>query len=426
MSMESLENRMMNKTVVVIGGGAAGMMAAITAAEQGVAVTLLEPNERLGKKLNITGKGRCNLTNNAGLEELLNHIARNGRFLYSAFSRFDGRDAMAFFESLGVPLKTERGSRVFPASNRSFDISGSLERRLRRLNVKILRDRAVAVTLDGDGAVNRVVGSAGSYDAQAVILSTGGVSYPATGSTGDGYRIAGSLGHTLVKPVGSLVPLISDDPCCPAMQGLALKNVGVTVKNQKSKVMYEDFGELLFTHFGLSGPVILSASAHMRDFDKNQYTVEIDLKPALDDQKLEARLLRDIEERKNQNFTGLVGGLVPHSMIPVVVKRCGVDGETKLHSVTREQRRKLEDTLRHFTVKVNGPRPVEEAIVTSGGISTKEINPTTMESKIVKGLYFAGEIVDVDAYTGGFNLQIAWATGRAAGLAASGAEGHKS
>lgn len=409
---------MMSKRIVVIGGGAAGMMAAVTAAEQGAAVTLLEPNERLGKKLNITGKGRCNVTNNAAREELLANTARNGRFLYSAFSRFDGRDAMTFFESLGVPLKTERGNRVFPVSDRSFDISGALERRLRRLGVEIVRDRAAAVALNADGAVEQVVGERGRYGSEAVILATGGVSYPATGSTGDGYRIAERFGHTLIQPVGSLVPLVSGDPCCPAMQGLALKNVAVTVRSQK-KTVYRDFGELLFTHFGMSGPVILSASAHMRDFDRNRYTVDIDLKPALDDRKLEARLLRDMEERKNQNFTALVGGLVPHSMIPVMVERCGVDGETKVHSVTREQRRKLEETLRHFTVEVTGPRPVEEAIVTSGGISIKEINSTTMESKIVKGLYFSGEILDVDAYTGGFNLQIAWATGRAAGLAAA-------
>ena len=372
---------MMSKRIVVIGGGAAGMMAAVTAAEQGAAVTLLEPNERLGKKLNITGKGRCNVTNNAAREELLANTARNGRFLYSAFSRFDGRDAMTFFESLGVPLKTERGNRVFPVSDRSFDISGALERRLRRLGVEIVRDRAAAVALNADGAVEQVVGERGRYGSEAVILATGGVSYPATGSTGDGYRIAERFGHTLIQPVGSLVPLVSGDPCCPAMQGLALKNVAVTVRSQK-KTVYRDFGELLFTHFGMSGPVILSASAHMRDFDRNRYTVDIDLKPALDDRKLEARLLRDMEERKNQNFTALVGGLVPHSMIPVMVERCGVDGETKVHSVTREQRRKLEETLRHFTVEVTGPRPVEEAIVTSGGISIKEINSTTMESRL--------------------------------------------
>lgn len=410
---------MSNKQVVVIGGGAAGMMSAITAAEQGASVTLLEPNERLGKKLNITGKGRCNVTNNAGPEELLAHVAKNGRFLYSAFSRFDGRDAIAFFEQLGVPLKTERGNRVFPVSDCAFDISGAMERRLKGLRVSVVRDRAVSLTLDG-AQVNGVATEAGSFSADAVILATGGVSYPATGSTGDGYRMAQAVGHTVAPPVGSLVPLISPDSCCPAMQGLTLKNIRLTVREQGNKMVYEDFGELLFTHFGLSGPVILSASAHLRDFDRNRYTVYLDLKPALDEKKLEARLLREIENRKNQQVTGLVGSLVPHSMIPVILERCGIDGETKVHSVTREQRKCLERILKQFEIPVTGSRPVEEAIVTSGGVHVNEISPKTMESKTVRGLYFAGEILDTDAYTGGFNLQIAWATGRAAGKAAAG------
>lgn len=409
----------MSKTVLVIGGGAAGMMAAITAAENGAAVTLLEPNERLGKKLNITGKGRCNVTNCANQEELLAHVAKNGRFLYSAFSRFDGHDTMAFFEKLGVPLKVERGNRVFPVSDRSFDISGALERRMRTLGVKWVRDRALTLSFDGDGAVAGAVGEKEEYTAEAVIIATGGVSYPATGSTGDGYRMAADAGHTVVAPTASLVPLVSEDPACPAMQGLALKNVRLSVRNQKKKVVFEDFGELLFTHFGLSGPLILSASAHMRDFGKNQYTISIDLKPALDEKKLESRILRDMEDRKNQNFTALLGGLVPHSMVPVVADRCGISGDTKVHSVTREQRRKLETVLKQFEISVIGTRSVTEAIVTSGGIKTGEINPNTMESKTVKGLYFAGEVIDTDAYTGGFNLQIAWATGRAAGEAAA-------
>ncbi|MBE6961008.1 MAG: NAD(P)/FAD-dependent oxidoreductase [Ruminococcaceae bacterium] len=411
----------MSKRILIIGGGAAGMMAAITAAECGASVTLLEPNERLGKKLNITGKGRCNVTNFAALEELLAHIAKNGRFLYSAFSRFDGHDTMAFFEKLGVPLKVERGNRVFPVSDRSFDVSGALERRMRALGVRWLRDRAVSLIIHDE----RVVGAAGEkeeYSADAVVVATGGISYPATGSTGDGYRMAREAGHTIVEPTASLVPLVSDDPACPAMQGLALKNVQLTVRNQKKKVVFEDFGELLFTHFGLSGPLILSASAHMRDFTKNQYVLSIDLKPALDEKKLEARILRDMEERKNQNFTALLGGLVPHSMVPVLAERCGVSGDTKIHSVTREQRRRLESVLKQFEISVSGTRPVAEAIVTSGGIKTGEVNPNTMESKCVKGLYFAGEVLDTDAYTGGFNLQIAWATGRAAGEAAAKAE----
>jgi predicted Rossmann fold flavoprotein len=412
---------MMSKRVLVIGGGAAGLMAAVTAAEQGARVRVLEPNERLGKKLNITGKGRCNVTNNAGTGELLEHVVKNARFLYSAFSRFDGRDAMAFFEKLGVPLKTERGNRVFPVSDRSFDVSGALEKRLHSLRADWVRDRAVALLQDG-GRVCGAVGEQGTYPADAVILATGGVSYPATGSTGDGYRMARAVGHTLTPPVGSLVPLVSPDPACPAMQGLALKNIGIKVQDQRNRTVFEEFGELLFTHFGLSGPVILTASAYLRNYEKNRYTVSIDLKPALDEKKLEARLLRDIDARKNQSFSALVGGLVPHSMIPVIVERCGVQGETKVNSLTREERKKLESILKHFDLPITGARPVEEAIVTSGGIRVNEINPTTMESKIVKGLYFAGEMIDADACTGGFNLQIAWATGRAAGEAAAKAE----
>ena len=408
----------MSKRILIIGGGAAGMMAAITAAEHGAAVTLLEPNERLGKKLNITGKGRCNVTNCANQEELLAHVAKNGRFLYSAFSRFDGHDTMAFFERIGVSLKVERGNRVFPVSDRSFDVSGALERRMRTLGVRWIQDRARSLSVN-DGCIAGVAGEKGEYPADAVIIATGGISYPATGSTGDGYRMAGEVGHTVVEPTASLVPLVSDDPACPAMQGLALKNVRLTVRNQKKKVVFEDFGELLFTHFGLSGPLILSASAHMRDFHKNQYRLSIDLKPALDEKKLEARILRDMEDRKNQNFTALLGGLVPHSMVPVLGERCGVSGDTKIHSVTREQRRRLESVLKQFEISVSGTRPVTEAIITSGGIKTGEVNPNTMESKIVKGLYFAGEVLDTDAYTGGFNLQIAWATGRAAGEAAA-------
>ena len=411
----------MNNHILIIGGGAAGMMAAVTAAEHGAAVTLLEPNERLGKKLNITGKGRCNVTNCSNQEELLAHVAKNGRFLYSAFSRFDGHDTMRFFEGIGVPLKVERGNRVFPVSDRSFDVSGALERRMRTLGVRWLRDRARSLVIE-DGVAVGAEGERDSYRADAVIIATGGISYPATGSTGDGYRMAAEAGHTIVEPTASLVPLVSDDPCCPAMQGLALKNVRLLVRNQKKKVVFEDFGELLFTHFGVSGPLILSASAHMRDFNKNQYVLSIDLKPALDEKKLETRILRDMEERKNQNFTALLGGLVPHSMVPVLAERCGISGDTKIHSVTREQRRCLQQVLKQFEIAVTGTRPVAEAIVTSGGIKTGEINPNTMESKAVKRLYFAGEVIDTDAYTGGFNLQIAWATGRAAGEAAAKAE----
>jgi len=308
------------------------MMAAICAARKGVAVTLLEPNERLGKKLNITGKGRCNVTNDSACEELLAHVPHNGRFLYSAFSRWDGRDTMAFFESLGVPLKVERGKRVFPVSDRSFDISGALERELRHLHVHIVRDRAAELIVR-DSRVSGAMGELRDYPAGAVIVATGGVSYPATGSTGDGYRFAAQAGHTLIEPRGSLVPLVIDDPCCGEMQGLTLKNVTLTVKNQKNKAIFSELGELLFTHFGVSGPLALSASAHMRDFEKNRYRLIIDLKSALDEQKLDARLLRDMEERSNQNYASLLGGLVNRSMIPVIVEKSGIPAETKVHSI---------------------------------------------------------------------------------------------
>lgn len=411
---------MMNKKVVVVGGGAAGMMAAVSAAEQGSAVTLLEPNERLGKKLNITGKGRCNVTNNAELETLLANTPKNGKFLYSAFSRFDGRDAMAFFEKLGVPLKTERGSRVFPVSDRAFDVSAALERRLKALKVALIRDKAVSLDIENH-MVRGVLSEQGCYPAEAVILATGGVSYPATGSTGDGHRMAAQAGHTVTPLQGSLVPLegiLGPGVPCVRLQGLSLRNVRLTVY-ENSKRIYMDFGELLFTHFGVSGPLVLSASAHMRHFDKKTYRLEIDLKPALDEQLLDKRLLSDFEKYANSDFCNALGDLLPQKLIPVVVERSGIPGHQKVHEITREQRRTLLDRLKHFSVEITGPRPVADAIVTSGGVKVSEINPATMESKIVKGLYFAGELMDVDAYTGGFNLQIAWATGRAAGIAAA-------
>ena len=408
---------MMNKKIVVIGGGAAGMMAAICGAEQGASVTLLEPNERLGKKLNITGKGRCNVTNNADREALLANTPGNGKFLYSAFSSFDGRAAMAFFEGIGVPLKTERGNRVFPVSDRSFDISGALERRLKALKVALVRDRALELEIE-DGMVCGVRGEKTRYGADAVILATGGVSYPATGSTGEGHRMAAEAGHTVTPLRGSLVPLCEKGNRCSRMQGLSLRNVGLTVFEDKKKI-FTDFGELLFTHFGVSGPLVLSSSAHMRRFDKKTYRLELDLKPALDEQTLDKRLLADFEKHANSDFCNALDDLLPQKLIPVLVEDSGIPPRQKVHDITREQRRTLLTLLKHFPVEIAGPRPVTDAIITSGGVKTGEINPTTMESKIVKGLYFAGELIDVDAYTGGYNLQIAWATGRAAGLAAA-------
>ena len=416
--------RKMSKQIVVIGGGAAGMMAAISAAERGASVRLLEPNERLGKKLNITGKGRCNVTNNCPLEELMAHIPRNGRFLYSALTRFTSADTMTFFREIGVPLKTERGSRVFPQSDCAFDVSGALKRRMERLGVRWEHDRAVSI-IAGDGTVFGVKGEKADYPAQGVILATGGLSYPGTGSTGDGYRMASELGHTIVEPQGSLVPLVSDDPCCAQMQGLALKNVQVTVLNEKGKAVFSEFGEMLFTHFGVSGPLVLSSSAHLRDWDKHNYRLSVDLKPALSEEKLDERLLRDLREQSNRNMDNILLHLLPGSMVPVFCERLDIPPDLKANSLKKEQRRALLREIKHFTISVSGPRPVAEAIITSGGIKVGEVNPNSMESKKVRGLFFAGEILDVDAYTGGFNLQIAWSTGRAAGIAAAETEGEK-
>lgn len=408
----------MRSDCIVIGGGAAGMMAAITAASEGAAVTLLERNPKVGRKLYITGKGRCNVTNCCSGEEVLRSTPRNGKFLYSCMERFPPSETMIFFEKLGVTLKTERGNRVFPASDKAADIIDALLRELRRKKVELLQTRATGL-LTANGAISGVTTEQGELSCGKVVLATGGMSYPLTGSTGDGYDMARAVGHTIVPPKGSLVPLCSDDPCCPQMQGLALKNTGVKVKNEKGKVVYQDQGELLFTHFGLSGPVILSASAHLRRFDRERYTVCLDLKPALDEEKLDARLLREFEENSNRDFINALGGLLPRAMIPVMVERIGILPETKVHSITRQQRRRLLEQLKCFSIVLTGPRPVEEAIVTSGGIKVSEIDPKTMESKQIPGLFFAGEIIDVDAYTGGFNLQIAWATGHAAGQAAA-------
>ena len=406
------------KTVIVIGGGAAGMMAAIRAAECGAAVRLLEPNEKLGKKLNITGKGRCNVTNDTDLDGLMRNIPRNGRFLYSAFSQWMPRDTMAFLEAEGVPLKVERGSRVFPASDSAFDITDALRRGLKRLRVEWVHDRAVEIQTR-DGAVCAVRGEKADYPCDAAILATGGVSYPLTGSTGDGYRMARELGHTVIEPRGSLVPLVSPDADCAAMQGLSLKNVELTAYNGKNKAVYREFGEMLFTHFGVSGPLVLSLSAHLRDWEKESYRLVLDLKPALDEQKLDARIVRDIAENPNKDAEKIVAGLVHRSMVAVVLKRLLLPPTQKANAVTREQRRDLVRLLKHFEIPLSGARGVEEAIVTSGGVKVSEVEPQTMRSKLIDGLYFAGELLDVDAYTGGFNLQIAWATGHLAGQSAA-------
>ena len=405
--------------VIVIGAGAAGMMAALTAAERGCSVLLLERNQKVGRKLYITGKGRCNVTNDCPAAEVLQNVPRNSKFLTSAVTRFPPEEVKAFFEGLGVPLKTERGNRVFPCSDRAADIIDALFMALRRARVELVEDRAEALLTDGEGRVAGVRCEHGSYAGRAVILATGGASYPLTGSTGDGYAMAAALGHTILPPRGSLVPLVAEGDLCRRMQGLSLRNVAVKVRNQKKKVVYAGQGELLFTHFGLSGPLILSASAHMRDFEKDRYHVLLDLKPALDEEKLDQRLLRDLAEQSNRDFDHVLEGLLPRLMIPVMAERSGIPGETKANSVTRTQRRRLLEQLKCFRVDIAGPRPIEEAIITAGGVKVSEVDPHTMASKKALRLYLAGEVLDVDAYTGGFNLQIAWSTGRAAGEAAA-------
>ena len=409
--------------VVVVGGGAAGMMAAGMAAQAGAQVTLLEQNGRLGKKLLITGKGRCNVTNDCPWQDVLQNVPTNPRFLYSALAGFSPADAKKFFEDYGCALKTERGNRVFPVSDRSQSVLDALERFLRAYHVRILPRKAAEIAVS-DGRVTGVKTAEGPVPADCVILATGGLSYPATGSTGSGYAMAQAIGHTIIEPTGSLVPLVEKGHDCAKMQGLALKNIAVKLVNAKGKTVYEDFGELLFTHFGLSGPVILSASAHMARGEAG-YTVRIDLKPALDEKTLDARILRDFSAAQNRDFENSLSALLPRSMIPVVIARSGIDPMQKVNSITKQQRRALLETIKCFSVPIACKAPVEDAIVTSGGVKVSEVNAKTMESKLVQGLYFAGELLDVDAYTGGFNLQIAWATGRLAGLSAAAKEFQK-
>ena len=405
----------MSKRVVVIGGGAAGMMAAIFAADAGASVTLLERNDRCGKKLRITGKGRCNLTNDCTVEEFLKQVPTNPRFLYSALNRFSPEDTKDFFESLGVPLKVERGRRVFPVSDKAEDVVRALHERCLSAGVRILCDRASALLTD-DGQICGVKGQRTEYEADAVILCTGGMSYPRTGSDGDGYRLARAVGHTVTPLVPSLVPLTSSDRDCAAMQGLSLKNVSLTVTDESSgKEVYEDFGEMLFTHFGMTGPMVLSASAHLADVRPDRYVAHINLKPALDEKTLDARLLSDFKKYSNRDFANALSDLLPAKLIPVIIRRSGIDPHKKVNSVTREEREALIAAITDLRFAISGFRPMSEAIVTKGGISVKEINPKTMESKVCPGLYVAGEILDLDASTGGYNLQIAFATGVLAG-----------
>ena len=399
---------------IVIGGGPAGMFAAITAARQGAKVLLLEKNDRLGKKLLITGKGRCNVTNDCSAQEVLQNTPRNGRFLYSAMYAFPPERTMEFFRDLGCALKTERGNRVFPTTDKSQTVLDTLRRELERLRVTV-RTGAVEEILAKEGTAAGVRAGGAIYTGSWVILATGGVSYPATGSTGDGYSMAEKLGHTVTPREGRLVPLEAEGDDCGRLQGLSLRNVGVRLVNTKGKLLYKDFGELLFTHFGVSGPTVLSASCHLKG---EGCRMLIDLKPALEESKLDARILRDLEQYRNRSMENALTDLLPRSMIPVVLDKLGIAPQLQANSLTKEKRRELVSLLKAFPVEIRGKRPVSEAIITSGGIKVSEIDPRTMESKILPGLYFAGEIIDCDAYTGGFNLQIAWATAYAAGMAA--------
>ena len=407
------------RRVAVIGAGAAGMMAAITAAEAGAAVTLFERNDRVGKKLRITGKGRCNVTNNCDNNEFLSNVPTNPRFLYASLARFSTSDTMAFFENAGVPLKTERGKRVFPISDRAADIVSAMEKRCRETGVKMIHRRVRGIIIE-EGRVCGLSYGEEQEAFDAVIVCTGGRSYSMTGSDGDGYRFATSAGHTVTSLCPSLVPLVAEGKLCASLQGLSLKNVALTIKlTQSGKTVYEDFGEMLFTHYGLTGPMILSASAHLSDITRGKYEAYIDLKPALDEKMLDARLLSDFSKYQNRDLINALDDLLPQKIIAPYIGLCGIDPRKKVNSITREEREKMVRTLKGIRIPLVGFRPLEEAIVTRGGVSVKEIDPKTMQSKLVEGLYFAGEVLDVDAYTGGFNLQIAFSTATVAGSSAA-------
>ncbi len=396
--------------VIVIGGGAAGLFSSILLARRGKSVLLLEKNNILGKKLLITGKGRCNVTNNCDCETVLNNIPRNSKFLYSAVYSFSPSDTMKFFENLGVPLKTERGNRVFPVSDNARDIVKALCDEVKRLGITVLNKKAEKLIIKDKRAIGVKCGD-NDFLSDSVIVSTGGKSYPKTGSTGDGYKFAKDIGHTVTDIKPSLVPLETIQSFPKELMGLSLRNVTLSLwESGKKKPVYSELGEMLFTHFGVSGPLVLSASAHINNIEKNDYCILIDLKPGLDEKALDRRILRDFKDNPNRNFANVLKGLLPAKIIPVIIELSGIDGEEKVNNISREQRRKLIELLKNLRIDIKGFRPVDEAIITRGGVNIKEINPSTMESKLISGLYFIGEVLDVDAYTGGFNLQIAFAT----------------
>ena len=408
-----------NAGIAIIGGGAAGLMAAIGAANMGASVTLFEKNDRCGRKLAITGKGRCNLTNDCTTEEFLSNVPTNPRFLYSALGRFDTSDTKNFFEDAGVPLKVERGKRVFPVSDKADDVVRALVRKAKEAGVTFRYEKVISVKSE-NGSIRTLESEEALYNVGAIVICTGGKSYPRTGSDGDGYAFARSLGHSVTKLRPSLVPLTSDSKICPSLQGLSLKNISLDiVRALDGKTVYSDFGEMMFTHFGITGPTVLSASAHIPDITPGKYEARINLKPALDEKTLDARIVSDFSKYSNKDFLNALSDLLPQKLIPVIVSLSGIDARKKVNSITKEERHSLIDVIRSLRISLSGFRPINEAIVTKGGVNVKEINPKTMESKICKGLYFAGEVIDVDAYTGGFNLQIAFATGLLAGECAA-------
>ena len=413
--MQNDNYRSTQNRICIVGGGAAGMMAAGTAAMYGAEVTIFENTDRLGKKLAITGKGRCNVTNECEIDEFLSNVTKNPRFLYAALSAFSTADTIAFFNSMGVSLKTERGNRVFPESDKAIDIVMAM--RNYAASAEIIYEKVTSIFKNNDVFTVKTNKSEMIFD--KVIIATGGKSYPLTGSDGSGYKLAMKLGHKVTELIPSLIPLTSTSPLCEDMQGLSLKNVKISILNESRNILYTDFGEMMFTHFGVTGPVILSASAHLRDIDLSTLTLSIDLKPALDEKALDARLLSDFKKYANKDLINSLSDLLPSKMIEPFIEKTGIDPRKKINSITKEERKTILDTLKGFEIPISGFRPIEEAIITSGGVEVKEITPKTMESKLCQGLFFAGEVIDVDAYTGGFNLQIAFSTGYLAGKSAA-------
>lgn len=405
------------KKIVVIGGGAAGIIAAATASKRGLDVTLIEKNNRLGRKLLITGKGRCNITNACDIEEMIENVPVNGKFLYSAFYTFTNDDVISLFNELGLKTKVERGKRVFPESDKALDVVKALEKYIRKNNVNVITDSPVEKVVSKDNKVQKVIlKNKKEINCDSVIIATGGSSYPLTGSTGDGYKFAKENGHTIVPLKPSLIGLETNENWVKDLEKLTLKNISIKVLNKNNKKIYEDFGEMEFTKYGVSGPVILSSSSRMKDIQKEQYKIVIDLKPALNIEKLDKRVQNDFSKYSNKTFENSLNDLLPQKLIPVIIKLSEIDPNTVVHQISKEQRKNLINTLKNLSVTIKKYRPIEEAIVTSGGVKTSEISSSTMESKLIEGLYFAGEVVDVDGYTGGFNLQIAFSTGYLAGM----------